>query len=321
MGRYREIDPTTVRTTPLLSRESLVSVDGFVRRDALRAGEDPLAAFPEILAGRDIRRLADRVVESTAANRAVVVMMGGHVIKTGVSPCLLELLERRVITALAGNGSVAVHDVEIALGGRTSERVDRGLTSGDFGVARETGDFLNSAASAGAARDEGFGESLGRMLVEEKAPYVRESLLAAAYRLGVPFTIHVTIGADIVHQLPSCDGSALGTVSLRDFRIFAHALRDLSNGVVLNVGSAVVMPEVFLKALNVVRNLGVDVRGFTSANLDFIQHYRPRRNVLDRPTGDDGEAIALTGHHELLIPIWTRAVLYRLEQGKISRTL
>ncbi len=312
MGRYPEADLSGIRTRALAERESIVSVADFVRADALGKGSDPLAALPDILAGREIRLLADRMVAARRARRAVVVMLGGHVVKTGVTPCLSRLAAEGVVTALAANGSVAIHDTEIALIGRTSERVEKGLVEGDFGVARETAELLNETAREACRRGEGFGEALGRTLVEMSPPHVEHSLIAAAYRSGVPLTLHVAIGTDIVHQHPSCDGAAIGEATLRDFRILAAALTDVDDGVVLNLGSAVILPEVFVKALNVARNLGTPARRVTTANLDFIQHYRPRQNVLSRPTLEGGHSVALTGHHEILVPLLTDAVLCRL---------
>jgi hypothetical protein len=312
MGRYPELDLAGVRTTPLAERESLVSVDDFLDADRLPTDRDPLDAMPAILAGAELRLLADEVARAAREGRAVVVMLGGHVVKTGVSPCLRRLIEAGVITALAANGSVAIHDGEIALVGHTSERVDRGLGTGDFGIAEETAALVNGAAVEARERGEGFGEALGRKLVELAPRFERASLLAAAYRHQVPFTLHVAIGTDIVHQHASCDGAAVGEASLRDFRILAAALRNLDGGVVVNLGSAVILPEVFVKALNVARNLGYPSDRLTSANFDFIQHYRPRQNVLSRPTARGGRAIALTGHHEVLVPLFTAAVLYRL---------
>ncbi len=311
MGRYPELDPSEVRPIALSERESLVSVDSFVDADGDDA-EDPLAHFPSILAGETLRLLADRVAKAARSRRPVVVMMGGHVIKTGVSPYLVRLAEAGVITAFAGNGSVAVHDTEIALIGRTSEPVADTLPKGRFGMARETAEFVNGAAAEAADRQEGFGEALGRELLEVRPPHVDRSLVAAACRLHIPFTLHVAIGADVVHQHPSCDGAALGEATLRDFRILAAVLGAIEGGVVLNLGSAVMMPEVFVKALNLARNLGHAAGAFATANLDFIQHYRPRENVLSRPTVGGGESFALTGHHEHLIPLLARAVLQRL---------
>jgi hypothetical protein len=317
VGRYREVDLSGVRGRSLAERPSIVNVDQFVDRHALEAdlGTDPLAAVPDILAGRQLGRLADHIVAAAARKKPVVVMMGGHVIKTGVSPCVAALMDAGVVTALAGNGSVAIHDAEIALVGRTSEVVEEGLADGRFGIAEETAQLVNGAARDGAARGEGLGEALGRRLVELSPPYVDASLLARAYARRIPFTIHVAIGADVVHQHASCDGASIGASTHRDFRILAAVLADADEGVVLNLGSAVVLPEVFIKALNTARHLGHPSPSIVTANFDFIQHYRPRQNVLTRPTARGGEAFALTGHHEILIPLLARTVLHRLVRG------
>lgn len=321
MGRYPEADLGRVAERPLESRESLVTVASFVDPTTLDGVHDPLVLFPDVLAGRSIRRLADAIVDARERAAGVVVMAGGHVVKTGVAPCLLRLIDAGLVTAFAGNGSVAIHDVEIALVGRTSEDVGEGLRDGRFGIAKETAELLNRTATEAAERSEGFGEALGRRLLEIAPPYSSQSLLAGAYRAGIPATIHVAIGADVVHQHVSCDGAAIGSASHRDFRVLASVLERMEGGVVLNIGSAVVLPEVFVKALNVARQTEGGRRPLVTANLDFIQHYRPRQNVLARPTNDGGEAIALTGHHEILIPLLAAGVLYRARKRGLLKNL
>jgi hypothetical protein len=241
-------------------------------------------------------------------------MCGGHVVKVGVSPCLIALIERGVITHLALNGAAALHDVEIARSGRTSEDVEAHLHAGTFGMVDETGDFMNAVMSEGAGRGEGLAECWGRALVESKAPHAGVSLLAAAWRAGIPATAHVAIGTDTIHHHPRCDGAALGETTLRDFRILAATLAEARGAVVLNFGSAVILPEVFLKALSVARNLGADLSGLTTANFDQIQHYRPRVNVVERPAKAAGSrGYSLTGHHEILIPLFAAAVVAELD--------
>jgi hypothetical protein len=235
--------------------------------------------------------------------RPIVFMLGGHVMKCGVSPYLIDLVRHGYATHLASNGSLAIHDVEVSLFGRTSEDVADTLERGVFGMVRETPEFVFPALAAGARRGEGMGECLGRALLEARAPHADASLLAQAHAAGVAFTVHVSLGGDILHQHPGADGAVLGELSLRDFRILAQALAGLEGGVVVNLGSAVVMPEVFLKALTVARNVAGPVRDFTTANLDMIQHYRPQENVLHRPTQTSGQGLALTGHHEILLPL------------------
>ena len=234
--------------------------------------------------------------------------------KSGVSPCLVALMERGVVTHLALNGSAALHDVEIARVGRTSEDVEAALQDGTFGMVDETGSFMNQAMAEGARRGEGLGECWGRALVEEKAPHLSASLLATAWRRRIPATVHVAVGTDTVHFHPACDGAALGETTLRDFRILAGTLADARGSATLNIGSAVLMPEVFLKALTVARNLGAELDDLTTVNFDQIQHYRPRVNVVERPTrGRGSRGFALTGHHEILVPLFTGAVLAELQ--------
>jgi hypothetical protein len=234
----------------------------------------------------------------------VIVMLGGHVIKTGCSPILADLAANGYIQHFASNGSAAVHDTELAQCGHTSEDVATHLGDGSFGMAADTADLINSAARRAVRTGEGFGEAVGAMLVEQTSPHLERALLAKCYELKIPYTLHVALGTDIVHQHPTADGAAIGEASLRDFRILAKTVSRLGQGgVVLNLGSAVIMPEVFLKALAVARNLGGPLVDFTTANFDMIQHYRPRVNVIERPVLDGGEGYALTGHHEIMIPL------------------
>ncbi|MEJ2660498.1 MAG: hypothetical protein P8Z73_07235, partial [Desulfobacteraceae bacterium] len=243
------------------------------------------------------------------AAKPVVVMLGGHVVKTGCNPILIDMAAKGYVTHFASNGSAAVHDAELACWGATSEDVGDQLGDGSFGMAADTAALINDGAIRAVRTGEGFGEAVGALLVEREAPHRQRALLAGAYEMKIPFTLHVAVGTDIVHQHPVADGAAIGQASLRDFRIFARSISRLGRGgVILNLGSAVIMPEVFLKALTVARNLGHDVFDFTSANFDMIQHYRPRVNVLERPTLHGGRAYALTGHHEIMIPLLAAAV-------------
>jgi hypothetical protein len=272
-----------------------------------------LDSLPDQLAARALREVIERTVTAVRAGRPVVAMLGGHVIKTGVVPCLNTLIERSVLRHVAMNGSAAIHDVEIARTGRTSEDVEAHLQTGTFGMVDETGDFMNAAAARGRERDEGLGETWGRALIEERPPHLAASLLAAAYQKKVPATVHVALGTDTIHHHPRCDGAVLGALTLRDFCIFAATLAEARGAVVLNLGSAVLMPEVFLKALAVARNLGAGLEDLTTVNFDQIQHYRPRVNVVERPTRASGaRGYAITGHHEILIPLFTGALLAKL---------
>jgi hypothetical protein len=309
MSRYREVDLSRLTLVPVEARESLVRVEDFARPLPRGAASAVLDALPDLLAGKALREIVTAVVAARRAGRAVVAMTGGHVVKTGVSPGLIAWMEAGLLGACAMNGAAAIHDCEIALFGRTSENVEAGLATGAFGMASETAAFLNGAARQAAERGEGFGEALGRLLVEAGAPHRGASLLARAYESGIPATVHVAIGADVVHAHASCDGAAVGAATHRDFRILAAALETAAGGVVLNIGSAVVLPEVFLKALTVARNLGASREGLVTVNLDFLQHYRPTQNVVVRPTRGSGRGYAVTGHHELLVPLLTAAVL------------
>ncbi|HXQ29327.1 MAG TPA: hypothetical protein VN848_08665 [Gemmatimonadales bacterium] len=317
MTEYREADLAKVRTVSVTDRAHRVSPPVLAHA---RNADDSFRAFwqslPDVLAARDLRFVVDQLV-TAAGRRGVVVMLGGHVIKVGVGPVLIELLGRRVITHVAMNGSAAIHDFELAAYGGTSEDVGAGLRDGTFGMADETGRDMNGAIAAGARNDQGTGEALATALARRAnltAPDV--SVLVACARLGVPVTVHVTIGAEIIHQHPSADGAALGATSHRDFRRLAASLPALDDGgVVLNLGSAVVMPEVFLKALSIARNLhdGKPAR-FTACDCDMQRHYRPRVNVVERPTLEGGRGVQITGHHEILIPLLAWAVLTRLDE-------
>jgi len=310
MGRYREADLSRLHVGTVADRPTRVSVADYAKPLDPRAARAVLDALPDQLAARALRDVVARVATAHRDGRPVIAMIGGHVVKSGVPPCLIALLERGVLRHLAMNGSAAIHDVEIARVGRTSEDVETNLQDGTFGMVDETGDFMNAAMAEGARRGEGLGECWGRALAEERPPHLGASLLGAAYRLGVPATVHVAVGTDSVHHHPRCDGAALGETTLRDFRILAATLAEARGAVVLNIGSAVLMPEVFLKALAVARNLGASLEGLTTANFDQIQHYRPRVNVVERPTRAAGaRGFAITGHHEILLPLFAGAVL------------
>jgi len=316
MGRYQEADLSRLTVGTVADRPTKVSVEDYARPLDPVAARALLATLPDQLAARALREVVARIARAHQDGRPVLAMCGGHVVKVGVAPCLVQLMTAGVVTHLALNGAAALHDAEIALQGRTSEDVEAHLHAGTFGMVDETGGFLNGAATAGATRGEGLGECWGRALVEAGAPHAPVSLLAEAWRLGIPATVHVALGSDTIHHHPACDGAALGATSLRDFRILAAALAEARGAVVLNIGSAVLLPEVFLKALAVARNLGADLSGLTTVNLDQIQHYRPRVNVVERPTRGPGAAgYALTGHHEIMVPLLAAAVLARLEEG------
>ncbi|HEX8336218.1 MAG TPA: hypothetical protein VF621_05775 [Pyrinomonadaceae bacterium] len=315
MSIYEDIQPLGlegVSTYPLASRPSKVTVEDFARpfeEDAsLRAFLDSL---PNILAVQSIREIAARMRRARELGKPVVWGIGGHVVKTGLAPLINDLMRRGFVSGIAANGSVLVHDAEVALVGSTSEDVDATLGAGAFGAADETGKLLNEAARRAAQGGVGLGEAVGRMLVESGPKHAELSLLCAAYRARIPFTAHVAIGTDIVHFHPQADGAALGAATHTDFRLLSELVRRMSGGgVYLNVGSAVILPEVFLKCVTLVRNLGHPLEDFTTANFDFIQSYRPLTNVVRRPTsGGAGRGFFVTGHHELTIPLLAAELL------------
>ena len=295
-----------VRTYPLASRPSKVTVEDFAKpiteNNSLL---EYLSSLPNILAVQEVRRLAARIRRARESKKPIIWGLGGHVIKTGLAPMIIDLMKRGFVTGIAANGSVLVHDAEIAMAGSTSEDVDATLGEGIFGGADETGKLLNNAAREGAKDEIGLGEALGRALVEIQPQHAKHSLLCSAYNSKIPFVVFVTIGGDIAHFHPSADGGALGATSHTDFRLLAELVRQMNGGgVYLNIGSAVTLPEVFLKCVTLVRNLGHELRDITTANFDFIQSYRPLTNVVRRPNADGaGHGYAITGHHELMIPL------------------
>ena len=315
MSIYEDIQPLGlegVSTYPLASRPSKVAAEDFARPFGAEASlRDFLSSLPNILAVQSIREIAARMRRARELGKPIVWGIGGHVVKTGLAPLIIDLLRRGFVTGVAANGSVLVHDAEVALVGSTSEDVDATLGAGAFGAADETGELLNGAARRAAKEGVGLGEALGRMLVESEPKHAELSLLCAAYRARVPFTAHVAIGTDIAHFHPQADGAALGAATHTDFRLLSELVRRMSGGgVYLNVGSAVILPEVFLKCVTLVRNLGHALEDFTTANFDFIQSYRPLTNVVRRPTsGGAGRGFSVTGHHELTIPLLAAALL------------
>jgi hypothetical protein len=308
----RPLDLDEVKTYPLASRPSKVTVKDFAKP----VGEDLslkdfLNSLPNILAADNLRELAGQIKRARESRKPIIWGIGGHVIKTGMSPIIIDLMRRGFVNAIAANGSVLVHDAEIALVGSTSEDVDASLGAGAFGAANETGKLLNEAAREGARQQTGLGEALGRLLVERKPPHKDYSLLCAAYESRMPLTAHVTIGADIAHFHPTANGADLGATTHTDFRLLAEMVRRMDGGgVYLNIGSAVTLPEIFLKAVTLVRNLGHSLSDITTANFDFIQSYRPLTNVVRRPVADGaGRGYSITGHHELTIPLFAAELI------------
>ena len=302
--KFKPISPSRLRTYSLKTRKSKVSVHDFAM--PVRQGKsfnDFLNSLPNILAVKNLKEVAAAVVKAHSSNRTVAVGIGAHVIKVGLSPVIIDLMEMGVINAVAMNGACIVHDFEIAFAGMTSEDVDAEIGKGSFGMAKETGELLNSAIKKGVKKGWGIGRSVGELINKSKYPYRDLSILAAGARLNIPVTVHVALGTDIIHIHPQMDGKATGEGSLRDFKLFAGVVSTLEGGIYLNIGSAVLLPEVFLKALTLVRNLGYKVRNFTTVNMDFIQHYRPLTNVVRRPTKEGGRGYTLTGHHEIMVPL------------------
>ncbi len=316
--KYTPLDPRGVKTYPLSARTSKVSVADAAR--AWRPGgtfRSYLDSLPNTLAVESFRQVVAAVLEAGRRGKPVILGMGAHVLKVGLSPILVDLLERGLVTAVAVNGAGAVHDFELAYAGVTSEDVEVQLAEGNFGMADETGRILNEAVAEGVRRGLGFGRALGERLLAMQPPHLGQSIFATCARLDLPCTVHVALGTDIVHMHPNCDGAAVGEGTQRDFRLLAAVVADLDDGgVYLNVGSAVLLPEVFLKALTLARNLGYRVQDFVTVNLDFIQHYRPTQNVVRRPVARGGRGYALTGHHELLVPLLAAALIEGDEERK-----
>jgi hypothetical protein len=307
MSKFKRADLTKVKTISIKKRKSKVTPDDFAKVFDGKKGSfaDFADSLPRILVADDLRSLADDIIAARKKNKPVILMMGAHVIKVGLSPILIDLIKRNMITAVAMNSAAAIHDVETAMWGQTSEDVAVNILDGRFGMARETGELINrTLADAFRESDMGYGEALGRKLLALDAPNANVSILATCYSLNVPITIHAAIGTDIIHQQPTMDGAATGELSFRDFKSLAETCKGLvGGGVVLNIGSAVIMPEVFLKALTVARNLGHKAKGFTTAVFDMNVHYRPTMNVKLRPTQDGGRGLYFTGHHEIMVPL------------------
>jgi CBS domain-containing protein len=312
---YEDIQPLGlegVNTYPLAERPSKVSTEDFARpfRESATLKEF-LSSLPNILAVQSIREIAESMRRARASGKPIVWGIGGHVVKVGLAPLIIDLMSRGFVSCIAANGSVLVHDAEIALVGSTSEDVDATLGAGAFGAADETGKLLNDAAREAARDSIGMGEALGRALLASSPKHPELSLLCAAYEARLPFTAHVAVGTDIAHFHPSADGAALGAATHTDFRLLAELVRRMDGGgVYLNIGSAVILPEIFLKCVTLVRNLGHTLADFTTANFDFVQSYRPLTNVVRRPTsGGAGRGFSVTGHHELTIPLLAAELL------------
>jgi len=307
---YEEFDLTDVRTYPLASRKSKARHEDFGRAWNPSTGLDGwIASLPRILAAADFSAVVDALLAARRHDRVLLWGLGAHVIKTGLSPVVIDLMERGFVSAVALNGAGLIHDFEVALAGSTSEDVDAALGPGQFGMAEETGRELNDAITAGVGRGLGLGQSVASHLAERRPPFGHLSLLVAAWRLEVPVTVHVGLGTDIIHMHPAASGESIGAGSLRDFRYLASTVSRMAGGVYVNCGSAVMLPEVFLKAVSLARNRGVALDGLTTVNMDFLRQYRPETNVVRRPVAGIGRGYSFTGHHEIMLPLLAAALI------------
>jgi hypothetical protein len=307
---FKPIDLSRVKTYPLSERKSRVTTSDFAK--TWQKGsyfKEFLDSLPNVLAGADIKTVISSIVAAFKNKKTIVLGMGAHVIKVGLNPVIIDLMERRIITAVAMNGAGIIHDSELAMAGRTSEDVAASIGNGSFGMAHETNSFLSDAIRKAGHHSSGLGESIGLAMIEENLPFLDQSILVAGARLGIPVTVHVAFGTDIIHMHPGFDPNAAGAATHRDFRTFASVIATLEEGVYLNVGSAVILPEVFLKAVTLVRNLGHNLDSFTTVNMDFIKHYRPVTNVVNRSTARGGQGFNLTGHHEIMLPFIAAGVI------------
>jgi deoxyhypusine synthase len=316
---FAQIDISRVITQSITGRASKVETENFALPfdPHSQSFAEFIDSLPGILKAPDLKAVAEEIARARSVGLPVILMMGAHVIKTGLAPIIIDLMERGLLSAVAMNSAGSIHDTESALFGVTSEDVGVNIRDGSFGMWRETGEFINGALSRMYESQEGagFGETIGGAILEAKAPNSNVSILASGVRLSIPVTVHAAIGTDIIHQQPSMNAAATGELSFRDFKVLANVIKDLQGGgVVLNVGSAVILPEVFLKALTVARNLGNPCHGFTTANFDMIQHYRPGLNVVARPTQDGGRGYTFTGHHEIMLPLLAAMIKLHVKQ-------
>lgn len=310
MKKYKAISLKKVKTYPLHKRRSKVEITSAATPHILgNSFRDFINGLPDILAAKDFKAVVKAIINARKNNRPVVLGMGAHPIKVGLSPIIINLMEKEILTAIATNGACIIHDFELSFAGQTSEDVAEELCKGMFGMAGETGRYINQAINSGVKKGYGIGKSIGEMIYKNRFKFKDKSIFAAAYKLNLPATVHVALGTDIIHMHPAAEGSSIGEGSMRDFRLFASVISDLEGGVYINLGSAVIMPEVFLKALTVARNLGNKVENITTVNMDFIHHYRAHQNVLKRPTHKKGCSYALTGHHEIMFPFLAAMVI------------
>ncbi len=311
---FDPLDISKVKTYSLTERESKISTaDVCTPPKGGMTLKDYFNGLPNILAAKDIKDLISAITVAVNENKTIILAMGAHVIKVGLGPLIVDLIERGIVSLVAMNGAGIIHDFEMAYIGTTSEDVDSVIGGGEFGMAEETSRMLNGAINDGAKLGCGLGEAVGKMIEDEDLPHKKMSITASGKRAGVPVTVHVAVGTDIIHMHPGASGEAIGKTSMQDFMTFAAAVATLKDGVYLNIGSAVLLPEVFLKGLTLARNLGHQVDDFTAVNMDFIRHYRPETNVVRRPTSKSGKGISLVGHHEIMLPLIFGGVIDALE--------
>ncbi len=311
MSKYNKFEAEESPRCSLFDRPSLVDIEDFARFPEDESLSEFLDSLPGFLAADDLRLLVAAVRMARSGGKPVIWGFGGHVVKVGLAPVLIELMDQGFVTALATNGSGMIHDFEIALAGKTSEDVAAAIKQGTFGLTEETGRMMNQAFREGVFNGLGLGESLGRFMDKEDLKFGNASLVLQAYRRDIPVTSHVALGTDVIHMHPEARGEVLGKGSMTDFKVFTHQVSLLhGGGVYLNLGSAVILPEVFLKAVSLIRGAGRELSDFTTANLDFIQHYRPGQNVIKRPVSSGGKGIALTGHHEIMVPLLAAMLVY-----------
>ncbi len=310
-----ELDKRKLSFYPLASRPSKVSINRFARK---LTGRESVAGLldklPGFLAADELKNVINAIITAHRQQRPILIGMGAHVIKVGLTPLLLQLVEKGVLNGIALNGAGIIHDFELAYAGHTSEEVADGISGGNFGMSQETGELLNRAILLGDREGLGLGAAVGRMIWEEKLPHREISLLGQCYRMQIPVTVHVALGTDIIHMHAAADGAAIGRTSFKDFDKFCGLVAQLESGVYINLGSAVILPEVFLKAISLVRNLGHQVNNLTTVNMDFNRHYRPYENVVKRPTLGNGRGYQLIGHHEIMFPLLVAGILAQLEE-------
>ena len=313
MDKKKPIDLSGVKTYSIKDTKHKVSVDDFVRPEEYLIGGRLETLIPRLLKGGELLDVVNHVLEAKRRGKPVVFAFGAHVIKCGLSPLIIDLMEKGIVTAVALNGSGAIHDCEIALAGETSEIVEEGLGRGTFGMVEETASMMNEALSTYLSDETGMGAALGQDIHLRSLPHEKQSIMACGHRTGVPVTVHVALGTDTTHMHPSTDPALLGSATHWDFRLLASLLTELGDGgCYFNIGSAVVLPEIFLKALTLARNLGHSVEDFVTVNMDMVQHYRPQRNVVQRPTADSGRGYSFIGHHEIMLPLFYHLLTSRL---------